>query len=83
MRLVLIDWVDSHGCSSEWQHLEGATANLMMCRSVGWLLQDTDDCKVIVPYLSDSSHPNIPQQGCGNMTIPTKAILSMQDIQPS
>ena len=71
MRLVLIDWVDSYGCSSEWKHLEGAAANLMKCCSVGWLHQDAEDCKVIVPHISDNFHPNIPQQGCGDMTNPT------------
>lgn len=81
MRLVLIDWVDSYGCSAVWQHLEGATANLMKSRSVGWLLQDDEDCKLIVPHISDSTHPELPQQGCGDMTIPTKAILSITDLQ--
>ena len=23
MRLVLVEWLDSYGCSSEWQRLEG------------------------------------------------------------
>ena len=40
-----------------------------------------EDCKVIVPHLSDPSLPNIPQQVCGDMTIPTKAILNITELQ--
>ena len=81
MRLVLIEWVDSFGCSSEWQQLDGCDARPLLCRSVGWLVQDKEDCKVIVPHISDRDHLNAPQQGCGDMTIPTKAILNILDIQ--
>ena len=81
MRLVLVHWVDLYGCSSEWQQLEGSSHDLMRCQSVGWLLHDAEDCKVIVPHLSDPSLPNIPQQVCGDMTIPTKAILNITELQ--
>ena len=79
MRLVLIEWLDSYGCSSKWQDLDGCYARPLICRSVGWLVQDRDDCKVIVPHITDSS-TDTPQQGCGDMTIPTKAILQIIDL---
>ena len=76
-RLVLIEWLDSFGCSSSWQDLNGCEAKPMVCHSVGWLAYDGDDCKVIVPHLAKDAN-----QGCGDMTIPTKAIRSTVDLIP-
>ncbi len=80
MRLVIIEWVDSFGCGSHWEDLaEDCEPKPMDCRSVGWLFRDGPDCKVIVPHVG-----NLPdgasQQGCGEMTIPTKSILRMTDL---
>ena len=82
MRLVLIEWLDSYGCSPHWQTLEECRAKPLVCRSVGWLLQDDADCKVIVPHISDSSNEHVPTQGCGDMTIPTAAILRISELTP-
>ena len=80
MRLVLVEWVDSYGCSASWQDTDGVTPSPLVCRSVGWLLHDADDCKVVVPHLSNRFHPGINQQGCGDMTIPVRAIVRMVDL---
>lgn len=79
--LVLIEWVDSYGCSSNWQPLAGASSVPMVCQSVGWLLRDTSDCKVIVPHISDPHHSTIGAQGCGDMTIPTKAVIRVRRLR--
>ena len=76
--LVLIEWVDSFGCSATWQKLEIESITPLVCRSVGWLASDGADCKVLVPHLTDKAHPSIAQQGCGDMTIPSQAILRIQ-----
>ncbi len=75
MRLVLIDWVDSYGCSSSWEWLEECDPEVMICRSVDWLLHDGDTCKTVVSHVIDK-----PSQGCGDMTIPVQAILRMIDL---
>jgi len=80
MRLVMIEWVDSYGCSSNWQILKDCYAKPLLCRSVGWLFHDGDDCKVIIPHLSDTKSEEIPPQGCGDMSIPTKSILNITDL---
>ena len=51
----------------------------MLCRSVGWLVYDGDECKVVVPHLSDE-RAQAPRQGCGDMTIPTCAIVRMIEL---
>jgi hypothetical protein len=53
----------------------------MHVRSVGWLAYDGEDCKVIVPHLSVESAEGIQQQGCGDMTIPTCAVLKIKTIK--
>lgn len=83
MKLVLVEWLDSYGCSSEWQRLDQANPQVLRCHSVGWLFHDGDDCKVIVPHLSEADHVSAEQQGCGDMTIPTKAVLSITELTPS
>ena len=45
-----------------------------------WLLHDGDDCKTIVPHISDD-HDSAAPQGCGDMTIPAKAIVRMVDLK--
>ena len=80
MRLVIIDWVDSFGCSSEWQELNTSNPKPLLCRSVGWLLHDGDDCKVVVPHVTKELEDQVQRQGCGDMTIPTKSITSIVDL---
>jgi hypothetical protein len=80
MRLVLIEWLDSFGCSADWQPLEGCLTKPLRCRSVGWLLHDGDDCKIVVPHLSNA-HENVSPQGCGDMTIPSAAIVAISDLE--
>ena len=41
----------------------------MVCRSVGWLVYDGKDCKLIVPHLSEPDQLNAKQQGCGDMAV--------------
>lgn len=80
MRLVLIEWIDSFGCSSTWQELDDIEKPTpMICRSVGWLLSDDDKCVVIVPHVTDE-HKSTPRQGCGDMTIPRVCIVCMKDL---
>ncbi len=79
--LVLIEWMDSFGCSSNWQQIGECSPSPLRCRSVGWLLYDGKDCKVIVPHMADP-HESVAMQGCGDMTIPTRAIVRMAMLKP-
>lgn len=81
MKLVLIEWVDSFGCSSDWEELsyDRGESVPMVCRSVGWLFKDGPDCKVIVPHIADVPGDR-PKQGCGDMTIPNACILKIHEL---
>jgi hypothetical protein len=76
-RLVHVEWLDSFGCSATWQPLDVDRPSPLLCRSVGWVLYDGPDCKVIVPHVSRASDP---PQGCGDMTIPSVAIVKLTDL---
>ena len=77
MRLVLIEWLDSYGCGSNWEPCEDVTPPSLRCRSVGWLIADTAEYKTVVPHLNSVEH------GCGDMTIPSCAVLNIRDLQES
>ncbi len=80
MRLVMVEWVDSFGCSSDWQELtDECDPEPLLCRSVGWLLRDGPNCKVVVPHIAEVHDPK-SKQGCGDMTIPTTCIRRIYDL---
>jgi hypothetical protein len=81
MRLVLVEWLDSFGCSNNWQALgdDDLKPEIPVCRSVGWLRHDGEECKVIVPHLATAT-AHTEAQGCGDMTIPARAILRLVDL---
>lgn len=78
MKLVLIEWLDSHS-GRGWQTIEDfvRASEPLYCRSVGWLVSERKDCKVIVPHIAGEKNGNTMLQGCGDLTIPTKAIVKI------
>lgn len=72
--LVFIEWVDSH-YRAGWTADEAEDAPLV-CRSVGWLVKDGEDAKVLSAHISTEESP----QRCGDMTIPSRAILQIRKI---
>ncbi len=78
LKLVLIEWHDSFGCSPTWADLKSIDdPKPMVCRSVGWLAFDGEDTKVIVPHVAEDGDGG---QGCGDMTIPTSAIVRIVEL---
>ena len=69
-KLLYIEWTDSRGCHSSWQHVE-AIADDEPCklRSVGWVVNETSKYIHLAPHIGDD-----PEQVCGDMVIPKFAI---------
>jgi hypothetical protein len=40
-------------------------------------LSETKDCKIIVPHIGGEKNGDAMMQGCGDLTIPAKAIVTM------
>lgn len=78
LKLVLVEWLDSHA-GRGWQTMEriAVAAEPLYCHSVGWLLSDTKECKVLVPHFGGERDGDEMMQGCGDLVIPTKAIVKM------
>lgn len=76
--LVLVVWVDSFGCASAWEPIKDSFEGpeVLVCRSVGWLIHEDDQCLVVVPHIVEASD-RTERQGCGDMTIPACAVKSV------
>ena len=74
--LVLIEWLDAHA-GRGWQTADAIrqAAEPLFCRSVGWLVCETPDCKVLVPHISGDKDGVEFLTGSGDLTIPAKAIV--------
>lgn len=75
MKLVLIEWWDSHS-SRGWRPLSDIAKDCepLACHSVGWLLSRKNGHTTIVPHLSAKDQRNVETCGSGHLTIPNKAI---------
>jgi hypothetical protein len=79
-RLVFVRWEDSRQPLAEWRHLAGLDVpEVSSCATVGWLLKDDKDRKVIaqtIGGLGPGDHP----QATGIMVIPARCIISIEDV---
>jgi len=75
----MIEWIDSHR-GQDWKNIENIkeSCELLYCKSVGWLVSENSKCKTIVPHISGEKNGNIMLQGCGDLTIPLKAIVKIR-----
>lgn len=46
--LVVVEWHDSHATQG-WHALEGIADSALLCRSLGWLIHDGRQSKVVAP----------------------------------
>ena len=78
MKLVLVEWVDSHS-GKGWQPIEEIKKNskLLYCRSVGWVAHEDYTCISLTPHLSGEKNDSILVYVCGDITIPKKAVTKI------
>lgn len=77
-RLVLIEWKDSRQPTSGWQRVEEVGKRAYCdCVSVGWLIQDDADAKVLAANVADI---NEDMQATGVITIPTAAVHAIKPL---
>jgi len=76
--IVQILWLDSNQPIGKWQWLEDINPqNSVTCVSVGFLLQDTPEVKVIALSLG-SNNGKEADQAAGVQTIPSAAVLDIK-----
>ena len=79
-RLVIIRWQDSRQPCGQWRYLSSLPDQKPVeVASVGWLVKDTADVKVLCQNVGDLDNPE-NAQASGIMTIPTRCILSIENL---
>ena len=75
MKLVMIEWADSRQPTHGWERVSEMPArDYCKCISVGWLLQDNRDVKVLAANVADVGDET---QAMGIVTIPTACVLKL------
>ena len=81
MRIVKIEWVDSYGVTGDWLPTSEAKDVKHVCVSVGFIVVDGAHSIVLASNLSPKNDKiDAEEMTCGNMAIPTKAILSIVEL---
>lgn len=78
--LVIIRWQDSRQPCGQWRFVAALPeAKAVEVASVGWLLTDTPDVKVLCQNVGDLENPD-HAQASGIMTIPTRCVISIETL---
>lgn len=77
-KLLVIEWVDSHATNG-WRPLDDIACEPLHCRSVGWLVGETDQMVVLVASISGEKNGDITLFGCGEIAIPKSAITNRME----
>jgi hypothetical protein len=76
--LVIIRWQDSAQPIPAWKHLSQLPRTRPIeCATVGWLLKDDADIKVLCQSVGDLDDPH-NAQASGIMTIPARCVISIE-----
>jgi hypothetical protein len=76
--LVIIRWLDSRQPCGQWRYLSALPdARPVEVATVGWLVKDTADVKVVCQNVGDLENPE-RAQASGIMTIPTRCVLTVE-----
>lgn len=80
LKLVAVTWLDSRHAAAAWVHLDDlGPARPVMCVSVGWLVQDGADAKLLAQSLADVDRDGVPQ-AAGIKCIPSGSIVEIVEI---
>lgn len=78
--LVLIRWQDSRQADGAWRYLsELDTFKPVECASVGWLIRDDTDVKVLCQTIGDADYPE-KLQASGVTIIPTCCVTAVETL---
>lgn len=80
--LVLIKWEDSRQPTSNWIRLSDLAEHQkpVVCVSVGWLIRDTVEVKVICQNMGDIDRED-EMQTSGDHHDPARCVLSIQKLE--
>lgn len=76
--LVYLEWLDS-ASSQGWSSIEDYKPDGIFCKSVGWIIRETEDLITIASNIGAPTLDKSVDQACGWMTIP-KAVIRARRI---
>ncbi len=84
MKLVLVEWVDSHSARG-WQSLEELKANAvpLHCRTVGGLVTQTKEGVMLTAGLAGEKNGSTEIDGAGHYYIPRGCIRKLTVLRKS
>ena len=78
--LVIVHWLDSRQADGSWRYLSDlGKQHAVECATVGWLIQDDTETKVVAQTIGDLSDPE-NAQACGVKIIPARCVVSMKTL---
>lgn len=81
-RLVVVTWYDSKQTDGSWKWLsEFEPRQPIRCMTVGWLIQDDNDVKVIAQTMGDIDGDDDDMQYAGDKVIPTCAVIKIETLR--
>lgn len=82
-KLVMIEWVDASRLSDSWIDMNSVPdAYVHKCKTVGFLVSESDAALIVVPTIADIEHPD-NSHTYGGMLIPRCSVLSERLISVS
>ena len=79
--LVLIRWLDSRQPCAAWRYLaDVGEPKAVECATVGWLLKDNVDVKVVCQSVGDLGDPE-NAQASGVMAIPARCVIAIERLE--
>ncbi len=79
-KAYMIEWEDSRQPKSAWQWLSDFdTPEIVRCISIGFLIYNGKDAKVLAPNIGD--HDNEEPQVSGVIQIPTRCVTRMVELK--
>lgn len=79
--LVCIHWRDARHATNQWQYLgDYRPQECIEVMSVGWMIQDDDEAKVLSQSLAGVDDEATELQVAGLKVIPTSAVISIDVI---
>jgi hypothetical protein len=79
-KLVLIEWMDSYTDNKSWHPLDDKIDKPAICISVGYLVSDKQEVKIIYPHIAlEDEWTN--EAGKGSIVIPSISIVGIKELQ--
>ena len=52
---MLVEWLDSRGCSDSWEDVKDLKVRVLLCRTVGWLVKEDKAGLILAPSVAEAS----------------------------